>query len=180
MVQSRPVFIDCTTLSSFAIVGRLDLLRRAVEGHQPHWTEAVVDEVTEGVNVGRVPTLRSVIDAGWLGEPWRPAARDLKAIYVFQVGLCNGQRPPIGNRGEAEGFRACHVTGGSFVTDDGPALAFARNMSPPVEVRDTVRVLQDAVTLGSATSDECWEAVDAMLQASRSIRRGDVSRNDFN
>lgn len=149
------------------MVDRLGLLSRCVDGHAPHWTEAIRDEVQGGVNVGRAPFLREVLDCDWLGAPWTPSTKDLKAIYELQVGLNDGKRPAEDHLGEAECIHACAVTDGGFVTDDRGAYSFAQRRG--VWVRDTVRLLQEARASFETSTDECWDAVEAMLVADRTV-----------
>lgn len=171
MTGTKPVFIDTTTFSSFAVVDRLDLLRRCVDGHAPHWTEAVRDEVEDGVSVGRAAHMQRVLDCHWLGSPWSPSTkRDQKSIYELQVGLNDGKRPPTAHLGEAECIHACEVTGGGLVTDDRGAFCFAERRG--IRVRDTVRLLQEARATFEISADECWDAVEEMILADRTIGCG--------
>lgn len=60
------VYFDTCTLSNFAAVNRLDLLKERY-GHRARWTETVQWEVRRGLPAH--PHLQAVLDAAWLGDP---------------------------------------------------------------------------------------------------------------
>lgn len=172
-----PLFIDTNTLASFALTKRLDLLRRCVEGHQPHWTEAVHDEVTAGSN--RIETLfmEDVLQLTWIGEYWSPSLTDQTELQHLIVAL-NGGYTGTSHHGEAESILAAMKLNGRFVTDDREAYEFAKLKG--LVCYDSVAILQEGISLGSTTADEAWAAVESMLDAGRKISVGpDPKRSDF-
>lgn len=163
------VYFDTCTLSNFAVVGRLQVLETRY-GYRARWTETVAHEIRLGRSVE--PTLQRVLDSGWLGEPVeidgdRNALREIDNI---RRGLGGTAADPLKHLGEAEiiyhlGRRE---PSGIFITDDRPALDFARNRN--IFVLDTSQILAECFSLGELGCPEAYELLQEMYIRNRGVR----------
>ena len=157
--------IDTTTLISFATINRLDLLAAVVAGRPPHWTESVHGEVLQGA---RFPANQQILAASWLGVPAPSQTGELAAITRLHIGLNDGRRPPTDHHGEAETIVIAHRLDAIWITDDGPAAAFAKSnqLAPLRTTADTGTVLQEAQLLQLlASPKEALAVITAMVNA---------------
>ena len=164
--------IDTTTLITFASIDRLELLAAVVAGRQPHWTEGVYGEVLQGAHL---PVNQLILAATWLGEPAQSQTSELAAITRLHIGLNDGRRPPTDHHGEAETIVIAHRLEATWITDDGPAAAFAKNnqLAPLRTTADTGTVLQEAqLERLLASPHAALAVVTAMVHAGRHPRCG--------
>jgi hypothetical protein len=163
------VYFDTCTLSNFAAVGRLDLLRERY-GHRAHWTETVQWEVRRGLPVA--PYLRAVVDASWLGEPVEisglPAA--LTEINNIRRGLGASPGDQLQHLGEAEIIYHLQFVdiGAFFVTDDQPALDFARRRG--VSGFDSRKIMEDSFSMSEVGCPEAFNLLVRMSSLGRGVR----------
>jgi predicted nucleic acid-binding protein len=167
--QVGNVYFDTCTLSNFASVGRLEILEIRY-GHRARWTETIAYEVQRGRSVD--PSLRQVLEAHWLGEPLEiDGDRDaLREIENIRRGLGGLQIDPMQHRGEAEimyhlGRRE---PSGIFVTDDRPALDFARNRG--LFALDTSQVLAECFQQGEIGCPDAFDLLKEMYLKNRGVR----------
>jgi len=163
------VYFDTCTLSNFAAVGRLDLLEERF-GYRARWTETVQFEVQRGVRAA--PYLRSVLVAGWLGEPVEisgsPAA--LTEINNIRRGLGAAPGNETQHLGEAEIIHHLQNVdiGAFFITDDQPALDFARRRG--VAGFDTCQIMAECFAAGEVGCPEAFDLLVKMFELDRGVR----------
>ena len=125
--QVGPVLFDTNTLVNFAVVDRLDLLNSHY-GHRAIWTETVEIELRRGLRAE--PKIRDILDANWLGDPIEIAGTpdDLEQVDRIRRALGGTAANPMQHLGEAEiiSYIQNRAPGAIFITDDLPALDFAR------------------------------------------------------
>jgi hypothetical protein len=168
---SVPWLYDAVTLRHFGATERLDvLLARCGRTGPPRWTREVADEITRAADKDR-PGCRDILAAVWLAPPVEPEITDLKGIYVLQVGLNEGRRPPAAHGGEAESIYFAQKLGGHFVTDDNGAYDFAARRLGASRVHDSVDLLREAVTHGDLDGADALRIVRAVRDNDRYLRR---------
>lgn len=167
-----PVLHDAVTLRHFAVAGRMDVLW-ACHGHrpEPRWTERVRSEIELAESAGEA-YCSDVLSESWLGSPAEPSIAELAEIYRLQVGLNAGQRPPQGDRGEAESIFFAEKHNGQFATDDNSAYEFAlrRPSLGMGRVIDSIHILRTAVADGYLTAADAHSMADEIEAAGRSFR----------
>ena len=165
------VFIDTCTFENFASVNRLDLLEGRY-GHRAKWTETIEDEVKRGL--ARTPGLRDVLAAPWLGKPIDSpdSIKAVSEIDLIRRGLLKGFPPESATRhlGEAEiiYFIEKGYPGAIFITDDIPALDFARHRG--LTAIDTVDVLGECFQMDEIGCPAAYQLIEAMVDKNRGVR----------
>jgi hypothetical protein len=165
----NPILIDAVTLRHFGIIRRLDIIEaRVINFPGPKWVQEVFDEI----HIARgLPECDQVLAAKFLGDPLQASTSDLRQIYLLQVALNAGKRPPTDHLGEAASMHHADKLGGVFVTDDNVAYDFASRRLGPGRVMDTVDVLRQAVAIGDLVASTAQQAADAVRNSGRSLRR---------
>ena len=168
MSLDGPVYFDTCSLSNFAAVDRLDLVRTRY-GRRVRWTETVRFEISRGLP--RYDYLRRVLDAGWLGEPVEitPAPDALREIDLIRRGLGGRPAEPTRHLGEAELIWHLETAarGAVLVSDDRPAAAFARQRGLPV--LDSAAVLAECYAHGEVGCPEAYDVLVDMRQNGRGV-----------
>lgn len=163
------VFFDTCTLSNFAIVNRLDLLETRY-GYRARWTETVQYEVARGARAN--PYLQEVLDATWLGEPIEISGdvQVLTEIDRLRRALGGTNAEPMKHLGEAEIIYYVESTerSGVFVTDDRPALDFARRRG--IVVLDSADVLAECYSQDEIACPAAYRLLLEMADRGRSVR----------
>lgn len=163
------IYFDTCTLSNFAVVDRLDLLRGRY-GHRARWTETIKWEITRGLP--RAPYLQRVLDARWLGDPIEisgdPAT--LTEINNIRRGLGALTQDQTQHLGEAEIIYHLQFVevGAFFVTDDREALDFARRRG--LHAFDTHKVMEECFAFAEIGCPEAYELLLRMADVDRGIR----------
>lgn len=167
-----PVLYDAVTLRHFAAVGQLDLLRKQHgDRPPPRWTEEIREEIARAVKAG-VHYCKTILKAGWLGDPAAPKEEDLSQIVKLQIAINKGNITARGNHGEAECIYFAAKHQGRFATDDNGAYEFARLHSwlGSGRVIDSIDILRYAVILGHITATNAARIADDMERQGRRFR----------
>jgi hypothetical protein len=167
--QIGNVYFDACTLSNFATVGRLEILEIRY-GYRARWTETIQYEVRRGLPAD--PSLQQILGAGWLGQPVEVDGdrKALREIENIRRGLGGSQADPLQHLGEAEimyhlGRRE---PSGIFVTDDRPALDFARNRG--LFTLDTSQILAECFQQGEIGCPDAYDLILEMFERNRGVR----------
>ena len=164
-------FPDNTVLCNFAAVGRLDLLRRVLDG-RGRWTEAVAFEVGRSARV--IPQMEAIGSDGWLGVPIAVSSEDAARVERIRIARLGGSpERPLQHLGEAE---TCFViremvadTETVWITDDEAAYDFGCQLG--IITRDTRDIVEGIVADGLLDPVAAFELLLAMVEADRSPRR---------
>lgn len=138
--------------------------------YRAHWTETVRWEVHRGLSIA--PYLQTVIDASWLGEPvgivGSPAA--LTEINNIRRGLGAKPGDQLEHLGEAEIIYHLQFVdiGGFFITDDQPALDFARRRG--IAGFDSRRIMEDSFSMSEVGCPEAFDLLVRMSANGRGVR----------
>ncbi|MET8147026.1 hypothetical protein ACIBSW_04395 [Actinoplanes sp. NPDC049668] len=163
------VYFDACTLWNFAAVDRLDLLEGRY-GHRARWTETVQWELRRSLPF--TPYLQSVLGAGWLGEPVEIGGTTAALIEIDNIRRALGALPgnPTKHLGEAEIiYHLQYVDRGAFfLTDDQPALDFARRRG--LAGFDTWRILEECFAVHEVGCPEAFDLLRQMSSAERGVR----------
>ena len=164
------VFFDTCTLWNFAVVRRLDLLETRY-GWRARWTEAVQYEVQQGYNYGEA-ALRGVLDATWLGEPVQvdDNPKALRAIELIRRALGGSNDEPLKHLGEAEIFYHLETREptGILITDDGPALDFAKNRR--IAAINTSQILAECYSQDEIGCPAAYDLIVEMDSLDRGVK----------
>ena len=163
------VIIDTCTLENFVVVDALGLLGQR-PGARARWTETIRIEVARGVRAE--PRLREVLQAQWLGEPVEIHA-DLGGIKrIDQIRRALGGRPaqPMRHLGEAEViyFLEESEPDWTFLSDDRPAVAFARSRG--LHAVDTAEMLSECHAAHEIGCPDAYQLLLKMAAAGRGVR----------
>lgn len=168
--QVGNVFFDTCTLWNFAVVDRLDLLATRY-GWRARWTETVSFEVDEAVRFGEI-SLRRVQEATWLGEPVAVDGdrRALREIELVRQAMGGTNADPLKHLGEAEILYHLQrrEPSGIFVTDDRPALDFARRRG--TFALDTSQVLAECFAEHEIGCPAAYDLMLEMVAKDRGVR----------
>ncbi len=157
--------IDATTLISFWKAGSVDVLATVFGGQPPCWCAAVKSEIERGPR----QQSQDLLDCDWLAATAEPD--DLVEVIRLRAALAKPGDKATAHLGEAESIAIAAKRNIVFVTDDFAAYDFATRKMKPEHVWDSVRVLQEAVTLGALTADEAVETVQSIRDNGRYLRR---------
>jgi predicted nucleic acid-binding protein len=135
-------------MSNFAIVERLDLLRRAFGGGLATPQQAF-DELRTGVRLGKVPSL----DWSWL-PIWMVEEEEVPLYDRFLSSL---------NAGEAACLAMALTRDCRILTDDRDAREFARRLRIPLS--GTLGVLVRLIDIGSLSLEEADALLAQMIVA---------------
>ena len=167
-----PVLYDTVTLSHFAAVGQLELLRKQ-HGRRPLpcWTEEIHEEIDRAVKSG-VHYCKTILEADWLGAPAAPQEEDFRQIVKLQIAINKGNLTARANHGEAECIYFAAKHQGRFATDDNDAYEFAclHSSLGSGRVIDSIDILRYAVKLGHITATDAAEIADDMERRERRFR----------
>ncbi|MCT7351022.1 hypothetical protein N4P33_02355 [Streptomyces sp. 15-116A] len=164
-------FPDNTVLCNFAVVDRLSLLEKVLDG-RGRWTQAVAAEAAQSKQYW--PRLSQVIDGGWLGDPIEiddPAETAL-VDRVRRVVFAGSPSRPRQHLGEAETLllieHRSEFAGSVWITDDGEAGHYARRKG--ICVKNTVDLMREAVVEGLVAADDGHGMLLRMRQSGRHLR----------
>lgn len=145
--MAKPVVLDNTVLSNFALVGRADLVKR-LWAEAAGTTQSVMDEHLVGVKSGRVP-----------GGSWT----DLAIIELTEEERATrGELPSRLGAGESTCLAVARHRQRVLVTDDLHARKIARKMGIPTT--GTVGVLALSVKQGLMSLDEGNRLLKQMIE----------------
>jgi hypothetical protein len=170
-VNSRigDVYFDTCTLWNFAAIDRLDLLEERY-GHRARWTETVQWELRRSVT--STPYLQAVLVAAWLGTPVEIGGRPAALAEINNIRRALGALPgrPTQHLGEAEIIYHLQFVdqGGFFLTDDQPALEFARRRG--VTGFDTQHIMAECFACHEVGCPEAFDLLNRMAAAGRGVR----------
>ncbi|BCW97036.1 MAG: hypothetical protein WHS44_05265 [Fimbriimonadales bacterium] len=145
--QPITILLNCTVLSNFAVVNRLDLLQSAARG-QAATTEVVIDEFNEGVVLGY----------------FAPASLDWLPVLTLSPEervTFHRLRIRLG-AGEASCFAVAHHRGLRVATDDSDARRYAQRAGIPVS--GTLGILAQLVRSRVITLEEGNALLAEMVQ----------------
>ncbi|WP_123798652.1 hypothetical protein [Amycolatopsis keratiniphila] len=166
--QVGPVLFDANTLINFAVVGRLDLLGDHY-GHRAKWTETVRLELHRGRHAE--PKIEDILNASWLGKPVEvsgsPSA--LLQIDLIRRALGGTDAKPFQHLGEAEIIYYIETVnpGTLFVTDDRPALDFAKRRQ--IFAIDSATVLGECHSYGEIGCPDAYDLLIEMREKDRGV-----------
>jgi predicted nucleic acid-binding protein len=140
------LLLDNTVLSNFALIARIDLLIKAIEG-QISTTPQVIGEFNDGVTKGRLP--QSKLD--WL---------EVAYLGVEEEALFQELQNHV-NAGEASCLAVAARRDGRILTDDRDARKLAAQFKIPVS--GTLGVLLRLVQIHELSSTEANELLGQMI-----------------
>ncbi len=140
------LLLDNTVLSNFALVGRIDLLARAMES-QLSTTPQVIREFNDGVARGRLPKT----DLNWL---------EIISLRVEEEVLFQELINHV-NAGEAACLTVAAHRDGHVLTDDRDARKLAAQLK--ISVSGTLGVLLRLVQIQALTFNEANDLLGQML-----------------
>jgi predicted nucleic acid-binding protein len=159
---AEPVVLDTGPPSTFARVGRLDLLRERLAGRAILPGE-VVAELERGVRA--YSALQDVLDADWLEiRPPFDTPDDLVAVERLRMAIVGSAHDPRKNLGEAAAIILAKKLDAHIAIDDydGANLARARGLM----VLDSIKLLQESIAMGELSCAEAIKAYEKMRQVS--------------
>ncbi len=151
------ILLNCTVLSNFALVGRLDLLQEAVGGRAAT-TEAVFQEFNEGVALGYFPQ----VSLEWL--PVLSLSSEEQAIFQ--------RLHPRFGAGDASCLAVAQHRGLKVATDDGDSRRYAQRAGIPISgtlgilvqlVRSNILSLQEGNAILAEMIQQGYRAPEADL-----------------
>lgn len=150
--------VDTSILSPFARAGRLDTLRTLLRSPRVVTTEAVLDELRNGVS--EYPELATALDIAWLEVASLDGRLDFIARFArYYENLGGGGR----NLGEATVMAYAELEGCVAVLDDEVAVKLGRRRG--VNVIRTLRLIADAVRSANVTILDAEALVDELRAA---------------
>lgn len=169
-------FPDNTVLINFALINRMDLLERLVNGRGA-WCGTVAKECSDS---SEYPGLAALDQAGRIfGEPYYPTLAEHQDLLVVQVELAKPGDSKDAHLGEAETIAiiVSRDLPGFFVTDDRDArrVASSRNIG----VTDTWALLKLAFKAKIVDPDTLWGYVQTLKTARRKSPPGVSDRASF-
>lgn len=155
--MTRIQFADNTALVNFALVGRMDVLARLMNGRGA-WTATVRLECEQSALFLENDQLLAVGD--FLGEPYYPETREeFEAIQVAREFLREPGDGPERHLGEAETIAIVTSRGlaALVVTDDTGAMRLAMRREIPVATSSDLMIL--AVRASFIGPQEAWDCI---------------------
>ncbi|CAO5169444.1 PIN domain-containing protein [Frankia sp. AiPs1] len=163
------LFPDNTVLVNFAIIDRMDLLERLVNGNGC-WCASVEAECRRSA---RQPGLE-VLSAAWriFGSAWLPDPAELQDAMILRDGLTGPGDRRHQHLGEAETLAIMIRRGvkGLFVTDDRGAIRLAARSG--ITAITTWHLLKAAVRASMIKADVLWGHTQALRDYPRAIPPG--------
>jgi len=150
-------FADNTALVNFALIGRVDVLARLMNGRGA-WTATVRLECEQSALALQNDQLLSVGD--FLGEPYYPESSDeIEAIGVAREFLREPGDGPERHLGEAETIAIVTMRSlaAIVVTDDTGAMKLARRHGVPVATSSDLMIL--AVRANVVSPQQAWDYI---------------------
>jgi len=171
------LFPDNTVLINFALIARMDLLNRLVNG-RGQWVQSIA---TECARSAQIPGLDALADA-WdiFGEPPLPDGAENQNIQVLRIELARPGDPFDKNLGEAETLAIMinrNMYSSLFVTDDGGAAELAKARS--LRVLSTCDLLKMAFKVNFIDTDTAWGYIQVLRQNKRALPRLVATRSSF-
>ena len=170
------MFPDNTALINFAIINRMELLKKLANGNG-QWCATVAVECAESAKYPGLAALNAAEDI--FGEPLYPNPAEHQDVQVLRSRLASPGDPPTKHLGEAEtvAIIARRRLSGVFVTDDRDAARLAtRNR---ITVTSTWRLLQLAHRKKWMDADTLWEYVQTLRANDRGTPPGVRDRAAF-
>jgi hypothetical protein len=167
---------DNTVLVNFAIIDRMDLLKRLANG-EGRWCATVA---TESAESARLPGLASLAGAEQIfGEPLFPDEAEHQNVLVLRYQLAAPGDPPTQHLGEAETIAIIvrRQLSCFFVTDDHGAARLARRNS--IEVVGTWHLLKVAHRAGWLEVGTLWRYTEQLKEHHRGAPHGVRDRPSF-
>ncbi|MEU0794811.1 hypothetical protein ABZ342_32515 [Amycolatopsis sp. NPDC005961] len=167
--QVGSVIFDTNTLVNFAVVDRLDLLE-VHYGYRALWTETVEVELQRGVS--QEPKIRDILTANWLGDPVEILVTpdENREIDRIRRALGGTASLPLQHLGEAEiiFYMENRAPGAILITDDMPALDFAKNKG--LTAINTANVLGECYSYSEIGCPHAYELLVEMRNKGRGVR----------
>ncbi|MGW6011045.1 hypothetical protein [Streptomyces sp. NPDC055210] len=173
-------FPDNTVLCNFAVVDRVPLLEKVLDG-RGRWTEAVAHEAEQSARY--LPRLREVMSLGMLGEPIAITdVEEIAAVDRLRRAVFGGVASlPTKHLGEAEtcvlitmrpDFRDA-----VWITDDRSAGAYARRKG--ITTKETFDLMNEAVVGGLIGAVDGHDLLHRMVAAGRHLHRVSVRPDEL-
>jgi predicted nucleic acid-binding protein len=156
------IIVDACTLKNFSVVGRMDVLEKHFN-NCARWTDAIQREA------GRL----GLPPLDWLGPAMSPG-QDIEALIgvdEIRRGLGATRADPATlHLGEAEAIYVLerYHSGWTFVSDDQPAIDFARRRG--LTAIDSEALLADCYESGLVSCPEAFDLLKSMADAGRGVR----------
>jgi hypothetical protein len=120
----------------------------------------------------RAPYLQRILDAKWLGEPVEIGGSPVALTEINNIRRALGALPgdEMEHLGEAEIIYHLQYVdlGAFFVTDDQPALDFARRRN--VNGFDTYQIMRECYAMGEIGCPDAYEVIVEMSRIDRGVR----------
>ncbi|MCM3883984.1 hypothetical protein [Frankia sp. R82] len=163
------LFPDNTVLVNFAIIGRMDLLERLVNGNG-RWCATVESECRRSA---REPGLDVLAAARRIfGSPWLPDPAELQDAMIMRDGLAGPGDSRHHHLGEAEtlAIMSRRQVKGLFVTDDRAATRLATRNG--ITAITTWHLLKASVRSGMLKAETLWGYAITLRDYPRAIPTG--------
>lgn len=166
-------FPDNTVLCNFAIIERIDVLEKTLNGNG-RWCEAVAYEASQSAKIPGLQSLHRVAEGGWLDEPIEIDQDGARRVEVIRIGVFGGSSArPLQHLGEAqtlflldndERFRMAY-----WLTDDRSAYDYAAKRQ--MLARTTVDILRAAIANGDLQPNDGYSMLRSMQLAGRYVHK---------
>ena len=170
------LFPDNTVLINFAIIDRMDLLRKLVNGHG-HWCATVATECHESWRRTELAALAEA--ASIFGTPLSPDRTENLDAHLLRDELAIPVDAAHKHLGESETIAIMlrRRLNGFFVTDDREAQRLAARNG--ITAITTWRLLQAAARTEMVEADTLWTYVQILREAKRGTPPTVHDRNSF-
>lgn len=175
--MAQLLFPDNTVLINFAMINRMDLLEKLVNGNG-RWCATVASECERSA---RQPGLEAMSQAHQIfGPPWYPqTGAERLDVELMRLDLAKPGDTPFQHLGEAEtlAIMTRRSVSGYFVTDDGDATRLARKHA--VKVVSTWDLMRLAHRCKFVDPDVLWGYVQTLRTRRRGSPKGVLDRASF-
>jgi len=174
---SQLLFSDNTVLVNFALINRMDLLGRLVNG-RGRWSASVASECERSAQEPGLGAMKIAWEI--FGAPWYPeSGAELLDVQVLRLELAQPGDSAHTHLGEAETLAIMirRDVDGFFVTDDGDATRLARKHGVPVV--STWDLLHLAGRCAFVDGDALWGYIQTLRAEKRGGPRGVSDRESF-
>lgn len=166
-----PRLVDAVIFRHFGAISRLDVLESRLDRYdRPRCAGAVWSELFDATDSDE--GCQRVLEAGVLGNPHEIEMRDLHEVFRIRRALSLDETESLEHLGEAESLFLADRLGGTFITDDAAAFAFAEANLGDNRVLDTVDLLREGVAEGDVTANDAKLMADAIRNCGRYLRSG--------
>jgi predicted nucleic acid-binding protein len=171
------LFPDNTVLVNFALINRMDLLEKLVNG-KGRWCATVAFECARSAQEPGLDAMNLADEI--FGSPWYPqSGAERQDIEIMRLELASPGDTPYQHLGEAEtlAIMTRRSVTGFFVTDDVDASRLARQHQ--VQVISTWDLMRMAGRCNFVDPDTLWGYVQTLRSKKRGAPRGVRDRASF-